>query len=350
VTRPYTLIAELTYRCPLRCPYCSNPTDLDGHRESLSTDDWLRVFREAEALGVMQLHLSGGEPLLRRDLETLVAGARASGLYVNLITSGVPLDEARLAALQRAGLDHVQLSFQDVDPDRAEELAGARVLDRKLEAAAWIKGLGLAFTANVVVHRRNIDRLPELLAFAEATGAEKIELANVQLLGWALANRAALLPTEEQIAGARRFAQAARARLGDRLTFVLPDYHARWPRACMDGWAQRYIVVSPDGLVLPCHAAHTIRGLAFESVRARPLGKIWHDSPALARFRGEAWMPEPCASCDRRTVDYGGCRCQAFHLTGDAATTDPACERAPRHDLVVLARTAGERPLTLRSR
>jgi pyrroloquinoline quinone biosynthesis protein E len=346
--RPYTLIAELTYRCPLRCAYCSNPTDLAT--SELATDDWLRVFREAEALGVVQLHLTGGEPLLRRDLEALVRGGREAGLYVNLITSGVPLDEARLEALREAGLDHVQLSFQDVDPDAAEAIAGARVLDRKREAAGWIRALGLALTVNIVLHQKNIDRIDALLAFAESTGAERIELANARFLGWALLNRAALLPSGSQMAAARRAAAAARARLGERLTFVLPDYHSRWPRACMDGWARRTIVVSPGGLVLPCHAAHTIRGLELEDVRARPLGAIWADSPALTRFRGEAWMPEPCASCERRAIDFGGCRCQAYHLTGDAAATDPACVRAPRHELVELARAAGERPIVLRSR
>lgn len=338
--RPYTLVAELTYRCPLRCVYCSNPLDWARHRDALATEDWLRVFREAEDLGVVQLHLSGGEPLLRRDLESLVEGARALDLYTNLITGAVPLTRERLAGLARRGLDGVQVSIQDVTAEASDRIAGRRVFDRKLEAMRWVKELGLPLTVNVVLHRDNLDHVPEVIALAESLGADRLELANTQYLGWALPNRRALLPTPEQLARARAVAAAARERLRGRMEvlFVLPDYYAARPKACMDGWGRRFIVVTPDGLALPCHAAHTLPGLRFDSVRDRALADIWYRSPAFEAFRGEAWMPEPCRSCDRRGLDFGGCRCQAFHLTGDPAVTDPACALSPHHHLVQEAR------------
>jgi pyrroloquinoline quinone biosynthesis protein E len=342
--RPYTLVAELTYKCPLRCGYCSNPLNLAAHSKELTTDDWLRVFTEAEALGVMGVNLTGGEPLLRRDLETLVARARELGLYTNLITSGVPLARERLVALKAAGLDHVQLSFQDSDPEASDRMAGVSAFDAKLAVAAWVRELALPLTINVVLHADNVDRTPEIIALAERLHADRIELAHTQYLGWALENRDRLLPTATQLEASRSVAKAAQERLRGRVevSMVLPDYVAGRPRPCMDGWARRFLVISPDGLVLPCHAAHTITGLTFESVRDRPLAAIWVASPAFERFRGEAWMPEPCKSCDRRAVDYGGCRCQAFHLTGDASKTDPACGLAPDHGLVVAALTEAE--------
>jgi len=344
--RPYTLVAELTYRCPLACGYCSNPLDLGRYLApvELPTAVWERVFADAAALGVLQANLTGGEPLARADLTALVAAAHAQQLYVNLITSGIPADRARLAELAAAGLDSIQLSVQDVDPDGAAWIAGRDDLAAKLEVAAAARALGLPLTLNVVIHRGNVARVPELVALAERIGAERLELANTQYLGWALANRDALLPARADIDRAREVAAAAAARLRGKIEilFVRPDYYADRPRACMDGWARRYIVVTPDGVVLPCHQATSIAGMAFESVRERPLAEIWNDSPALRLFRGDDWMPAPCRTCDERHADFAGCRCQAFALAGDAAATDPACALSPRHDLVRDARARAE--------
>jgi pyrroloquinoline quinone biosynthesis protein E len=333
--RPYTLVAELTYRCALRCGYCSNPLDWAKRHDALATGDWTRVLTEAEALGVMQVTLTGGEPLLRDDLETIVAHASRLELYQTLITSGLPLTRDRLAGLRDAGLDAVQLSVQDAEERRSDRIAGTPSFAHKREVASWMRELGLPLTLNVVLHRANLDHVPEIIALAEAWGAERLELANTQYLGWALVNRASLLPDRAQIDRARATAMAARARLKGRMEvlFVLPDYFTGKPKACMDGWAQRFIVVGPDGTALPCHAAHTLP-LEWWNVRDHPLGTIWRDSPGFNAYRGEHWMPEPCRSCDRRRVDFGGCRCQAFALTGDAARTDPACALAPDHALV----------------
>jgi len=346
--RPYTLVAELTYRCPLRCVYCSNPLDFARHRDGLDTEDWLRIFREAENLGVVQLNLTGGEPLLRADLEALVEGARALDLYTNLITSGIPLARERLAELKRRGLDNVQVSIQDVTASASDRIAGLKSFERKLQVARWVKELGLPLTLNTVLHRENLDRVGEVVALAESLAADRLELANTQYLGWALVNRAALLPTREQLDRARDVARAARQRLQGRMEvlFVTPDYYADFPKSCMDGWGRRFIIVAPDGLVLPCHAAHTLLGLAFDNAKDRSLAEIWRSSAAFEAFRGEAWMPEPCRSCDRRTVDFGGCRCQAFHLTGNAAATDPVCPLSPDHQLVTDARGAALAPVS----
>jgi pyrroloquinoline quinone biosynthesis protein E len=337
--RPYTLVAELTYRCPLRCAYCSNPTDLTAHADELETLEWLRVLTEAEALGVMAVNITGGEPLLRHDLESIVTHARELGLYTSLITSGVPLERDRLSRLVDAGLEHVQLSVQDVDEAAARRVAGVSLFDAKVAVAGWVRDAGISLTLNVVLHAENVARTPEFIALAERLGADRLELAHTQYLGWALENRGALLPTRADVEASRAVAHSARERLRGRMevSMVLPDYFAGRPRACMDGWGRRFLVVSPGGLALPCHAAHTIPGLAFASVRDRPLAEIFATSPGLERYRGEAWMPEPCASCDRRTIDYGGCRCQAFHLLGDAARTDPACALSPDHDAVTTA-------------
>ncbi|MDP9002162.1 MAG: pyrroloquinoline quinone biosynthesis protein PqqE [Myxococcota bacterium] len=351
---PYTLVAELTHRCPLACPYCSNPLELVRGSEELTTDEWLRVVDDAASLGVMQVHLSGGEPLARSDLETIAARARARDLYVNLVTSGIPLERKRLAQLA-ASLDHVQLSVQDADPAASDRIAGSVAFEQKTRVAAWIKELGLPLTLNVVLHRENIAHIDDVIAMAERLDADRLELANVQLVSWALRNRAALLPTSSQIERARCVATAAKRRLEGRMqvVFVLPDWHADRPRACMDGWARRFVIVAPDGAVLPCHAARVLP-LSFESVRTRPLREIWEDSPALRAFRGEEWMPEPCRSCDRRNIDFGGCRCQAFALTGDARVTDPACPLSPQHALVRAARNeaeqAGDRRMLYRGR
>lgn len=340
--RPYTLVAELTYRCPLRCSYCSNPLELAEQGAELSGERWAEVLEQAEALGVVQLHLTGGEPLLRPELETLVEHATRLGLYSNLITSAVPLTRERLADLAARGLCNVQISIQGTRAQDGERIAGKDWLREKLAAAAWTKQLGLPLTLNVVLHRENLAQVPELIALAEQLNADRLELANTQYLGWALANRAALLPSAEQIEQARAQAFAAQQRLAGKMEvlFVLPDYHAGKPRACMDGWARRYLVVAPDGCVLPCHQARSIMDLSFERVGGeRSLADIWRDSPALNAYRGEGFMKEPCRSCERRAVDYGGCRCQAFALTGDAAATDPACPLSPDHALVQQARS-----------
>ncbi len=338
--RPYTLVAELTYRCPLRCVYCSNPLDYGRHDDELDTESWLRVLREAEELGVVQLNLTGGEPLVRDDLEALVAEARRLDLYTNLITSGIPLRRERLAALRKLGLDNVQISIQDTEAAASDRIAGRRSFERKLTVATWVKELGFPLTLNTVLHRENLGNVADIVALAERLGADRLELANTQYLGWALPNRAALLPTQAQLGQAREVAAEARRRLRGRMEvlFVTPDYYTDLPKACMDGWGRRFIVLSPDGLALPCHAAHTLPGLRFDSVRERSLGDIWRDSARFGAFRGEGWMPEPCRSCERRDVDFGGCRCQAFHLTGNAAATDPTCRLSPDHHLVETAR------------
>ena len=353
--RLYTLIAELTYLCPLRCVYCSNPTNLAEHPDRLQTEDWLRVFREAAGLGALQLNLSGGEPLLRKDLEVLVRGAQALDFYTNLITSGLPLTRERLVGLKEAGLSSVQVSLQDSDAGESERIAGRSSFEQKLSVARWVKELGLPLTLNVVLHRQNLSRVAEIVALAEELEADRLELANTQYLAWALENRSALLPSQAELDQAREIAKAARERLKGRIEvlFVLPDYYSDRPKACMSGWGKRYLVVSPDGLALPCHLAHTLPGMSFDNVLERSLDEIWHHSSAFARFRGQAWLPEPSQSCERRDIDFGGCRCQAFHLTGDAAATDPACALSPKHELIRDARAAAQErliPLGLRYR
>ncbi len=345
--RPYTLVAELTYRCPLSCAYCTNPLDLAPDSPELDTATWKRVFAEAEALGVLQLNLSGGEPLVRDDLEELVAAARNHQLYTNLITSGVPCTPQRLAALRAAGLDSLQLSVQDTDAEGSRRIAGRDCLAAKLDLAAAARTLGLPMTLNVVLHRGNISRVDQFVALAEQLHVERLELANTQYLGWALLNRDSLLPTEAAVALARRVAEAARARLRGKMEilFVRPDYHADRPRACMDGWARRYIVVNPHGQALPCHQASSISTLHFENVKDQSLGSIWNDSPAFRSFRGEAWMPLPCRTCDERTTDFAGCRCQAFALLGDPAATDPVCALSPQHGLIESARLRAATPM-----
>ena len=343
--RPYTLVAELTYRCPLRCVYCSNPLDYGRHDRELDTGTWLRVLREAEDLGVVQCNLTGGEPLVRDDLEALIEEARRLDLYTNLITSGIPLRRERLARFRELGLDNVQISIQDTVAAASDRIAGLRSFDQKLVVAGWVKELGFPLTLNTVLHRENLDRVDEVVALAERLGADRLELANTQYLGWALPNRAALLPTRAQLEHARAVAADARQRRRGRMEvlFVTPDYYTELPKACMDGWARRFIVVSPDGLALPCHAAHTLPGLAFDSVTDRRLGDIWRESSGFQAFRGESWMLEPCRSCDRRGIDFGGCRCQSFHLTGNAAAADPVCHLSSDHGLILEARTAAER-------
>jgi PqqA peptide cyclase len=333
---PRALIAEVTHRCPLHCVYCSNPLEMQRRSEELSTEDWASIFRQASEMGVLQAHLTGGEPLSRPDLTPLVSAGREAQLYVNLITSGVGLDEARLDELIEAGLDHIQLSFQDSVEGSANEFAGARTHALKLRIAEMIRRRRIAFTINMVVHRRNLDRIEELIAFAERSGAQRLELANVQYYGWALRNRDALLPTRRQVERFIEVVEAEQERLKGRLRieFVLPDYYAKYPKPCMNGWGHQQMLVDPTGRVLPCHAAMVIPGLEFVNARERPLRWIWEESPAFNRFRDESWMPEPCRSCEGRTRDFGGCRCQAFLLAGDAAAADPVCTLAPAHAVV----------------
>ncbi|HZR16469.1 MAG TPA: pyrroloquinoline quinone biosynthesis protein PqqE [Verrucomicrobiae bacterium] len=330
--RPYLLLAELTYRCPLHCPYCSNPP-VSRTAEELSTADWRRVLREAAQLGTLHVGFSGGEPLNRPDLEDLVKAARTAGLYSNLITSAVGLSRSRAEALKAAGLDAVQISFQSDLPGLADQIAGARAHAKKLEAARHVRELGFPLTMNVVLHRANIDRLPHILALAEEIGADRIELANTQFYGWAFRNRAALLPSRRQIDEALRITEAARQRLIGKLEilFVVPDYYSDRPKPCMHGWASRYLTVNPMGDVLPCPTASEIRDLRFDNVQSKSLSWIWHESDAFNHFRGTEWMPEPCRSCEFREVDFGGCRCQAALLTGDARNTDPVCGLSPEH-------------------
>ncbi|MDD9971436.1 MAG: pyrroloquinoline quinone biosynthesis protein PqqE [Myxococcales bacterium] len=341
---PYTLIAELTYRCPLRCPYCSNPTDARDHGPELSTSEWQTILTQARELGVLQLHLTGGEPLARKDLEALVRHARSLDLYVNLVTSGVPLSKERLAELARAGLDNVQVSIQSIDRARSRAIAGVDVFDDKRQVLEWVKALGLPLTLNVVLHRDNLDEVEALIAYAEQVGADRLELANTQYLGWALVNREALLPARAPLIAAHTLASKAAQRLAGRMEvlFVMPDYHTRHPRACMDGWARRFLHIAPDGTALPCHAARSLP-LTFLRAPEHSLAEIWHRSPAFEAFRGQAWMKPPCRDCERREQDFGGCRCQAFALTGDPAATDPACSLSPHRKRVTDARAqAGE--------
>jgi pyrroloquinoline quinone biosynthesis protein E len=335
VARPYALLAEITYQCPLHCPYCSNPTQRNGHE--LTSEEWKRLIREAAALGVLQIGFSGGEPLVRRDLAELVRAAREANLYTNLITSGIGLDDDRVRALRNAGLDSVQLSFQSDDADLADEIAGARAHQRKLDCAGKIRAAGIPLSLNFVIHRRNIDRLPQMIELAETLGAERVELANVQFYGWGFINRAALLPTREQVIRAREIATTAKARLAGKIDifYVLPDYYETRPKPCLNGWGQRYLTVNPIGDVLPCPTASSaIPDLHFENVRRRPLDWIWAESESFNRFRGTEWMPEPCRSCPQKEIDFGGCRCQAALLTGNAANTDPVCTLSPNRGVV----------------
>jgi pyrroloquinoline quinone biosynthesis protein E len=338
-SNPLALIAEITHRCPLHCVYCSNPLEMAAVSAELSTAEWVDVFQQSGKLGMLHAHFTGGEPLARSDLTELIAGARAAGLYTNLITSGLGLAETRLQALVDAGLDHIQLSFQDSREDSANWIAGAKAHAHKIEVSRLIRRHKIAFTVNLVIHRQNIDHLDEMIAFIEQLAPERMEIAHTQYYGWALKNRAALLPTREQLNNAVETVAAADKRLAGRIRvdFVVPDYYARFPKACMGGWGRRLMLINPAGKVLPCHAAEVIPGLAFENVREKKLEFIWQQSSSFQRFRGEEWMPEPCRSCDQRVQDFGGCRCQALLLTGNAEVTDPACSLAPSHHIIEAA-------------
>ena len=333
-TSPYSLIAELTHRCPLHCLYCSNPMALKGTENELSTKDWARVFAQAGQMGVLHLHLTGGEPLVRKDLVPLVSAAREAGLYVNMITSGVGLTEDRLSALVDAGLEHLQLSFQAEEATTANHVAGARAHDLKLALVPVIRKFPIALTVNLVVHRMNLDRLEEFISMAEELGPDRLEIAHVQYYGWALENRALLMPSEEQVHRSIRVVEAAKERLKGKIHMesVVPDYFGNFPKACMGGWGRQTMLIDPQGQALPCHAAAVIPNLAFDSVREHDLAWIWQQSPAFNRFRGDAWMSDTCLACPRKEVDFSGCRCQAFLLTGDPEAIDPVCTFSPDHE------------------
>ena len=331
-TVPYAVLAELSHRCPLQCPYCSNPVELERASGECTTDEWRRVMDEAVDLGVLHVHFSGGEPTVRRDLEQLVAHAAKVGLYSNLITSAVLLDEDRVRRLADAGLDHVQISFQDSTSELGDWIAGYKgALEKKKKAARLVRKADLPLTVNAVMHRHNLHHLEDMIQMAVDLDAERIEVAQVQYYAWAYRNRAAFLPTREQLDEAVRIVEESRERLKGVLTFdfVVPDYYAQRPKSCMGGWGRQFINISPSGKVLPCHAAEVIPGITYESVREKSLADIWEHSDSFNRFRGTDWMPEPCQSCDRREIDWGGCRCQAYMLTGDATRTDPTCALSP---------------------
>ncbi len=338
-TQPLWLLAELTYRCPLQCPYCSNPIDFARRQNELTTQEWRRVLQEARALGATQLGFSGGEPLIRRDLLELVDEAHRLGFYTNLITSAIGLDEARLLALKAAGLDHVQISFQASRQPLNDAVAGHASFVHKLQAARLVKLNDLPLTLCVVIHRSNIDSIADILELAHELQADYVELASAQYYGWAKQNRSQLLPTREQVIRAEAIAHQYQERWQGvmRIFYVVPDYHEERPKACMNGWGAVFMAITPDGTALPCHAARELPGFDFPNVRDHDLASIWQRSAAFNRYRGEAWMTEPCRSCPERAKDFGGCRCQAWLLTGNAANADPVCSKSPHHHLVQAA-------------
>ncbi len=347
--RPMSLLCELTYRCNLQCPYCYNPLDLDAYRDEIDTATWQRVIGQAADLGIVQLGFSGGEPTLRRDLPALVQTAAQRGLYTNLITQGTFLDAARIDELAGAGLDHIQISLQAPERELADAIAGTVVHERKLAAIERVQNSGMALTLNCVLHRNNHATIAQVIDLAAALGVRKLELANVQFYGWAYRNRAGLMPTREQVEHGLAVATDAKRRLAGQLeiVYVLPDYFDDRPKACMHGWGRAFMTVAPNGRAMPCPGAAAISSLTFDNVRDRDLASIWDDSAAFTTFRGTQWMPDPCRSCDRREIDWGGCRCQAFALTGNAAAVDPACALSPDHSVIVALRETGDRHPTL---
>lgn len=342
--RPLSILCELTYRCNLQCPYCYNPIDLEAYRDELDANAWMDVLGQAAELGVVQAHFSGGEPTLRRELPHLIAHASRAGLYTNLITQGTFLWDELLDVLIGSGLDHIQISIQAPEEELGDRIAGARVHARKFEILQRVLARDVALTLNCVVHRLNHDCIPDVIALAERLGIRRLELANVQFYGWAYRNRLSLMPTREQVALGEEIVGAARERLRGvmEITYVLPDYFGDFPKPCMNGWGSTFLTVTPNGRVLPCPAAAAIRTLHFENVRDRPLREIWNDSDAFNAYRGTEWMPEPCKSCARRDVDWGGCRCQAYLVGGDAGMTDPACALSPMHHRIIALRAGGE--------
>ncbi len=345
---PLGLLAELTYRCPLQCPYCSNPLNMSGPKDELTTAEWQDVMHQAGILGVLQLHLSGGEPCVRQDLEDILESAVTAGLYTNLITSGVTLTRPRLEKLADIGLDHVQLSIQDTEPENADRISGYKGgVPKKRDVARWVKELNLPLTINAVIHRQNIENVPAIIDYAVEVGAERVEIAHTQYYAWALKNRAALIPTREAFMKSMKIVEEAKERLKGILTFdvVVHDHYAIRPKPCMGGWGRHLVDITPAGRVLPCHACENLPGLEFDNVRDKPLADIWFNGQAFQKFRGTDWMKEPCRTCDRREVDWGGCRCQAYAMTGDAAATDPTCELSPKHaEFAALAERESRKP------
>ncbi len=332
---PVGMLCELTHRCPLQCPYCSNPTDLERVATELTTEEWQSVMRQAGELGILQVHLSGGEPTVRKDLEEILEAAVKSGLYTNLITAGVTINRERLLKLAEIGLDHVQLSIQDVDSENADRISAYKGgLAKKIEVSQWTKEAGMALTINAPIHRQNIHNVPRMIEFAIECGAGRIEIAHVQYYAWALLNRGSLMPTRESFMTAAKQVEEARQKYKGIIVIdmVVPDYYAKFPKPCMGGWAKQILNVTPQGRVLPCHAAESITHLTFDNVKDRPLADIWLNGDAFNKYRGTEWMKEPCRTCPRKEIDFGGCRCQAFALTGDATNTDPACSLSPMHE------------------
>jgi len=359
VRPPLWLLAEVTHSCPLQCPYCSNPVSLVRKQDELNTEEWLRVLYEARQLGAAQLGFSGGEPLIRNDLEILIAEARRLGYYTNLITSGVGMDEERVAAFREHGLDHIQISFQADDLTTNDYLAGCKAYEKKLAMAKAVKAQGYPMVLCFVIHRQNISQVKAMLELAMELNADYVELATTQYEGWALVNRDHLLPTLEQVRQAEATAHTYQERLRGKMKiyFVVPDYYEGRPKPCVDGWGKVFLAIAPDGVALPCHAARDLPNLEFANIREQSLEWIWYDSPTFNAFRGTSWMKEPCISCDERFKDYGGCRCQAFKLSGDAHNADPTCSKSPHHEQVLKAiervdqaETVSEKPLVFRNR
>lgn len=347
---PLWLLAELTYRCPLQCPYCSNPLDFALHNQELSTQEWFNVFNQARQMGAVQLGFSGGEPLVRQDLEELVAYAHQKGFYTNLITSGMGLNEARIAGLKQAGLQHIQISFQASDPVVNNALAGSKhAFQQKYDMSRLVKQYGYPMVLNFVIHRHNIDQIDQIIELCLELEADTVELAICQFYGWAYENRQGLLPTKEQLVRAERITNEYRQKIQEqnikcKLIFVVPDYYEERPKACMDGWGKIFLTVSPDGTALPCHAARQLP-IQFPNVKVHQLSEIWYDSPSFNEFRGDDWMPDMCQSCSDKDRDYGGCRCQAFMMTGDAKNADPVCGKSPDHHKILNARIESETPI-----
>lgn len=339
VGRPLWLLAELTYKCPLQCAYCSNPLDFTRYKAELSTEEWLKVFQQGRKLGAVQLGFSGGEPLVRQDLETLVKQARDMGYYTNLITSAVGMDEDRLTRLRHAGLDHIQISFQANQEGLNDMLAGSRAFQHKRQMAKAVKQQGFAMVLNFVIHKGNIDYIENMLDLAVDLNADYVELASSQYYGYALLNRNQLLPSAEQLqkaeAIAHRYQEAQAGKM--KIFYIIPDYYEKRPKPCMNGWGKVFLTIAPDGTALPCHSARVLPDIDFPNVKDHSLHQIWYESTAFNRFRGDSWMQEPCRSCPEKADDFGGCRCQAYLLTGDALATDPICDKSPRHSIVLEA-------------
>ncbi len=359
ITPPRWLLAELTYKCPLQCPYCSNPLDYAQHSDEISTDDWKRVLSEARKMGAVQLGFSGGEPLTRQDFPELVRHARELGYYSNLITSGYGLTEEKIIQLKEAGLDHIQISIQASTQDLNDHIAGTESFHSKQEVARLVKKHGYPMVLCVVIHRENIHQMADILAMAEELGADYVELANTQYYGWAHANRDLLMPTQEQYQEAEEIAQAFKEKVAGKMKiyYVIPDFHEDRPKACMNGWGTTFLTIAPDGVALPCHSARELPGLDCPNVNDASISEIWHESKAFNFFRGTEWMQEPCKSCDEKDKDFGGCRCQAYLLTGDMYKTDPVCSKSPDKHIITeaiesarqSALASNEKPLIFRN-